>query len=163
MAGTVFYNTNKVDLAIKNRDELMLHVEESIAKGFYIEAVVILHSLMENYTYKLLHILSIPYKASDRLFQCLEYLKIHVDKNDICVNLECLENESVSEYFFANLFSNGLADHIGAWRKKRNLMIHDVAIEELSKERFLALAIEGNQLFEEYETVLRRFIYSKRT
>ncbi|MBQ2830783.1 MAG: hypothetical protein IJF15_07205 [Oscillospiraceae bacterium] len=158
MAGTVFYNADKADLAIKNRDELMAHVEASITNGFYIEATVILHSMIENYTYKLLHILNIPYKASDRLFQCMAYLKKHIDENDIHADLEHISNEAVAAYFSKHLFASGLAGAISTWRKERNLIIHDVAIEELSKERFLLLAAEGKRLFEVYEEILKGFV-----
>lgn len=159
MAGTVFYNVEKVDEAIKNRDPLMEHVQNAMAHGFPIEAIVILHSLMENYTYKLLHMLNIPYKASDRLFQCLEYLKMHVDAKDIQAKCGDMDGESIAVYLDANLFGSGLAEAIGEWRKERNLMIHDVAIEEWSVEKLMDLAMEGRRLFEAYEKILceRRF------
>lgn len=159
MAGTVFYNVEKVDEAIKNRDPLMEHVQNAMAHGFPIEAIVILHSLMENYTYKLLHMLNIPYKASDRLFQCLEYLKMHVDAKDILLDDSVIDGEGVALYLEEQLFASGLAEEIGEWRKERNLMIHDVAIEAWSVEKLMDLAMEGKRLFEAYEKILceRRF------
>lgn len=158
MAGTVFYNVEKADIALENRDNLMAHIEYSMAKGFYIEAIVILHSMMENYTYKMLHILHIPYKASDRLFQCLEYLKQHVEEKDIQAGLKNIDDESIVIHLTEQLFESGLAKDIGKWRKERNLMIHDIAIEDLSKERFSIIAIEGKHLFEEYEKVLKNIL-----
>jgi hypothetical protein len=37
-------------------------------------------------------------------------------------------------------------------------MIHDVAIEELSQDRYPHLAAEGKVLFEEYEAVVNNFL-----
>ena len=65
-----------------------------------------------------------------------------------------MDDDSIATCLATSLFDSGLVSAIGEWRKARNLLIHDVAIEELSIQQLTDLAKEGEELFLTYERVL---------
>ena len=51
---------------------LVKRIDEALDSGFYVEAMALTYSLMEERTYKLLERLNIPRRNGDKLFQCLQ-------------------------------------------------------------------------------------------
>ncbi len=74
-----------------------------------------------------------------------------------------MDGESIAVYLEEQLFSSGLAADIGEWRKERNLMIHDVAIEEWSVNKLMEMAVEGKRLFLNYERMVSYVPFNQQT
>lgn len=156
MTGTAYYEREKVNYVILNRDSIIDRIENCMDNNFYVEAIIIIHSLIENYTYRVLQELNIPYKSGDKVFHCMNYLRWQLgDGNDKDVsflpeNLVVLQ-EDVKSHLYENLIASMLFARISKWRLDRNILVHDIAIEDRNDEKTSKLAKEGLELFLEYE------------
>ena len=150
MSVTPYYYPEKAFQVFQTFPSFIEQAEKAFDSGFYLECLVIIHSLMENGTYALLLSLNIPFKAADRMFQCLEYLKLHLTLADI--------DEKAAAVLQAELIDSGLLTKISEWRVERNIVIHDTVITPYPKTKLEELSREGMKLVQEYFRVLRQIM-----
>jgi len=142
MSVTPYYHPEAAkDVTLYYADHLK-RAEDAHRLGWYLESLMIVYSIMENYTYRLLLLINIPFKAKDRMFQCMEYLKQHMADRDL--------PEAVEMSLLKEFSDNDLLDRISDWRIKRNLMIHDYAIRVFTKEEMTEISMEGIRLVRLY-------------
>ena len=146
MAVTAYDYPQKVYSVFSKRASCTERARIAHTRGFDLEALVILHSLMENYTYILLILLGISFNSADRIFQCLEYLKLHIDYEDI--------NPDIAKYLRKQLIESNYIDKLYLWRQHRNEIIHDYAIGSFSKDWLDLLASQGFELFDKLADVV---------
>ena len=150
MSVTAFYHPETVFRVRRTREACLARAREALAGGWYLECLTVVHSLMENYTYALLLTLGIPFKAADRMFQCLEYVKLHLREEDLPAEAAALLK--------AELMESGLEERLSLWRSCRNVLVHDFAIAEHPREEGAALAAEGLLLAEAYAAVAEKLL-----
>lgn len=131
-------------------ESLVLRIEEAIMEGFYIEAVSITYSILENKTYDLLNMLGIPYKGADRTYQCLTYFSMHMEKRDIIICEDANKNCVLMDWLEEIFLTSGLVDGIHAWRNERNVITHDLVRKGMKIPELERLALEGKKLVMEY-------------
>lgn len=140
----------------KRFEFLVKRIDEALQAGFYVEAMSLTYSLMEERTYRLLERLNIPRKSGDKLFQCLKYFQKHIDDRDISVtSTQCDANELI-DWLKINFIDSGLVAKIDKWRDDRNTVIHDLAKQDIDYSGLEQVAKAGSDSFRTYTALIMK-------
>ena len=135
---------------------LVKRIDEALDSGFYVEAMALTYSLMEERTYKLMERLNIPRRNGDKLFQCLQYFQIHVSNNTITVvPNNCTQTELVT-WLQQEFLTSGLICDIQTWRDERNTVTHDLAKQDIDYDNLKAVAQQGRDYFRRYTALIMK-------
>lgn len=134
----------------KRFEVLIGKIDEALIDKYYVEAIALTYALFEERTYTLLDRLNIPYKSKDKIFQCLEYFKDHVQTRNISVTSSRCSLDELIDWLKAEFLDSGLIDNIQKWREKRNDVIHDLAKQNIDYSDLEVLATEGRDYFRKY-------------
>lgn len=135
---------------------LVKRIDEALEAGFYVEALSLTYSLMEERTYKLLERLGIPWKSRDKLYQCLVYFQNHVSTGTISVTpIKCTQGELV-DWLKENFLDSGLVGNIDKWRDDRNDVIHDLAKQDMDYNDLRKVAETGRNCFRTYTALIMK-------
>ncbi len=146
----------RLDQKGKRFEFLVRRIDEAFDAGFYIEAMALTYSLMEERTYKLLERLEIPRNNSDKLYQCLKYFQLHVSNNDITVvPSNCTKTELVT-WLQQEFFTSGLIGNIQTWRNERNTVTHDLAKQDIDYDNLKTVAQQGRDYFRKYTSLIMK-------
>lgn len=140
----------------KRFEFLIGRMDEAINAGFYVEAMSLTYSLMEERTYSLLDKLQIPYKSRDKLHQCLVYLETHILNRTVTVSPSKKSMDELIDWLKVELVDSGLIKDIQIWRDKRNGITHDLAKQNIAYSSIASYAIEGNTYFRKYTSIIMR-------
>ena len=99
---------------------LVRRTDESLEEGFYVEAIALTYALMEERTYRLLDRLGIAYRHSDKLSNCIGYLRDSITNRTISVMSGKIGTDALNEWLDQVFLSSGLINDIDVWRKQRN-------------------------------------------
>ena len=139
----------------KRYEFLVERIDVALHAGFYAEAMSLTYALFEDRTYRLLDHLGIPYKNSDKLFNCLTYLKKHVvDNHTVPATPSGCTSAELVAWLQAEFFSSNLVSNIDIWRKERNDVIHDLAKRDIDYAALSSVAQEGRDYFRRYTALI---------
>lgn len=140
----------------KRFEFLTTRIDEAIDAGYFVEALSISYSLIEERTYQLLDSLGLSYGSDDKLFDCLKNLKGKIESRNITVTSSRLSQPTFIELLNETFIKSDLIDDMQIWRKKRNDVIHDLAKMDIDYLALEPIAIEGKRLFREYSAAIMR-------
>lgn len=121
----------RLDEKGKRFEFLIGRIDEALVSGFYVEAMALTYSLLEERTYSLLDKLQIRYKSRDKLHQCLVYLESQILNRTVAVALSQISLDELIDWLKVELIDSGLINDIQVWRDKRNGITHDLAKQNI--------------------------------
>lgn len=146
----------RVDEKGKRFEFLVGRIDEAIVAGYYVEAMALTYTLMEERTYSLLDKLNINYKNKDKLYQCLCYLEKHINERTIMVNTARMNSGGLIDWLKEELIDSKLIENINLWRIKRNDITHDLAKQAIDYCSIEKYAIQGNTYFRQYTSIIMK-------
>ena len=130
---------------------LFSKLKHAIKYDFYLEAILISYSILEDRSKSLLvHLKAFHEKKHKDLYKKMEAIKLMIDKNPI-----------VSKYINIDLI-----ERINNWRTNRNVLIHGLANIKYEDVSIQKVAIEGYEIVSKFSnatTSIRRKLKSFQT
>ncbi|EHZ2983404.1 hypothetical protein K5O26_000684 [Enterococcus faecalis] len=140
----------------KRFEFLVARLDEAKDKGYYIEAMAIAYALLEERTYSLLDKLGIPYRSRDKLYNCLEFFREHVNDRKITITPNKITVDELTDWLKIEFFDSGLVDNIQCWRDKRNNVVHDLAKTTIDYSDLKEPSDNGSEYFRTYSALIMR-------
>lgn len=140
----------------KRFEFLISRIDESIEKGFYVEAMAITYALFEERTYRILDRLNIAYRNRDKLHACLEKFENAINDRTISISTKNIELDGLIDLLDNELIKTNLISDIQDWRDKRNKVVHDMAKMTIDYSGLKRTCEDGRQLFGKYSAIIMR-------
>lgn len=146
----------RLDEKGKRFEFLIKRIDEAITAGFYVEALSLTYSLIEERTYSLLDKLQIEYKSRDKLHQCLVYLESEILNRTIMLTPCTINLDELIDWLNVELIDSSLVTNMQAWRIKRNDITHDLAKLNIDYASIVDYAKDGNTYLRKYTAIIMR-------
>jgi len=146
----------RLDEKGKRFEFLVARIDEAIIAGYYVEAMAITYSLMEERTYSLLNKLQINYKNRDKLHQCLVYLEQHIVNRTVTVAPSMISQDDLIDWLKAEIIDSKLVEDIQIWRGNRNDITHDLAKQTIDYSSIESYANQGSVYFRKYTSIIMK-------
>lgn len=146
----------RVDTKGKRFEFLIKRIDDALSAGFYVEAMALTYSLMEERTNTLLDRLQIHRSNADKLYQCLMYFKNHIANNTIIVTSNTCTQAELTQWLKTEFIDSNLVDNIQDWRTERNAVTHDLAKQDIEYSTLKATAQKGRDYFRKYTALIMR-------
>ena len=137
-------------------EELVARVDESIDEGYYVEAMTITSSLIEERTETLLKRFGLTFGPFDSLHKRIGILKNGINNGTITVSSPRLSSAAFISLIDNELINSNLIDDIDTWRDDRNKAVHGLARGEKKYEDLKVDSLEGKRLFRDYSSAVMR-------
>ena len=137
-------------------EELVARVDKAIDDGYYVEAMTITSSLIEERTEQLLKRFGLTFGQYDSLHKRIGILKDGIINGTITVSSLRLSSAAFISLIDNDLINSNLIDDIDTWRNDRNKAVHGLAWGKKKYEDLKEDSLEGKRLFRSYSSAIMR-------